>query len=119
MLQGGETTVHVTGKGKGGRNLHVALAALYELNELQWQDVARQITVLSGGTDGSDGPTDAAGAFVDYETFDTAMRKHLSPETYLKNNDAYHFFQQTGSLLFTGPTQTNVMDIMIALVNNQ
>jgi glycerate-2-kinase len=119
ILQGGETTVHVTGGGKGGRNQHVALAALCEISKLQKENVARQITVLSGGTDGSDGPTDAAGAFIDFETLEAAMLKHLAPEAYLKHNDAYHFFQQTSSLLFTGPTQTNVMDIMIALVNNQ
>jgi glycerate 2-kinase len=116
ILQGGETTVRVSGKGKGGRNQHFVLAALTELNKRNHEDEWNKITILSGGTDGTDGPTDAAGAVGDQEVLNLALQKNLSLEAYLKNQDAYHFFEQTNGLLITGPTQTNVMDIMIALV---
>jgi glycerate 2-kinase len=112
IIQGGETTVKVTGKGKGGRNQHFTLAALHELSE----DPSEDITILSGGTDGTDGPTDAAGAVIDWETLQALGELKLSIDEYLQNHDAYHFFKQTGDLLITGPTQTNVMDIMIAIV---
>jgi glycerate 2-kinase len=113
ILQGGETTVQVTGHGKGGRNQHFVLAALYELNKLS--NEKEDMIILSGGTDGSDGPTDAAGGVVDTTTLAMAAQQQLNIEAYLKDHDAYHFLQQTGSLLFTGPTQTNVMDIMMAI----
>jgi glycerate 2-kinase len=110
LLMGGETTVTVRGTGKGGRNQEFALAAAIQLAGLP------QVTVLSGGTDGSDGPTDAAGAVVDHITLQRAKELLLDPVAYLQNNDAYHFFEKTGGLLITGPTLTNVMDIMLALV---
>lgn len=116
FLQGGETTLKVTGAGKGGRNQHFALQALCELNKTagkKWE----KITILSGGTDGTDGPTDATGATVDQNTRTIALEKGLVGEDYLQQYDSWHFFLQTGDLLITGPTQTNVMDIMIALVN--
>ncbi|QKZ14820.1 glycerate kinase [Spirosoma sp. KUDC1026] len=114
IIQGGETTVNVTGTGKGGRNQHFALAALNELAHLS--PFPRPLTLLSGGTDGTDGPTDATGALVDTDTLTLVNQKNLSIDTYLSNQDAYHFFNQTDSLLITGPTQTNVMDLMLAIV---
>jgi glycerate-2-kinase len=114
IIQGGETTVNVTGTGKGGRNQHFALVALNELANLS--PSRRFLTVLSGGTDGTDGPTDATGALVDNDTLALANQKQLSIDSYLANQDAYHFFNQTDSLLITGPTQTNVMDLMLAIV---
>jgi hydroxypyruvate reductase len=73
------------------------------------------IVVLSGGTDGNDGPTDAAGALADNHTVKRAEEMNLSPQAYLNNNDSYHFFEKLGDLLITGPTNTNVMDIRIML----
>lgn len=116
IIQGGETTVKVTGRGKGGRNQHFALAALNELNKTQGKSGLNDICILSGGTDGTDGPTDAAGAVIDKETLHLAAQKNLDIEAYLREQDAWHFLKQTDSLLITGPTQTNVMDIMIAIV---
>lgn len=113
ILQGGETTVKVTGSGKGGRNQHFALVALHELSK---QSSTKKITILSAGTDGTDGPTDAAGAVINNETPGIAAAKNLSIGKYLGNHDAYHFFEKTGNLVKPGPTQTNVMDIMMALV---
>ena len=113
ILQGGETTVTVTGKGKGGRNQHFVLAALKELKKLPEDIIFNNITVLSGGTDGTDGPTDAAGAVADLKTLSGV---DLSIDVYLDNHDAYHFFEKTGGLLMTGPTQTNVMDIMMVIL---
>lgn len=75
-----------------------------------------RITLLSAGTDGSDGPTDAAGAIVDGTTMKKARDMGLTPEKFLKNNDAYNFFQKVGGLLITGPTRTNVMDIQVILI---
>ena len=114
IIQGGETTVNVTGTGKGGRNQHFALAALNELAHLPPDH--RSLTVLSGGTDGTDGPTNATGALIDSATLAVAHQQQLSINAYLANQDAYHFFNQTNSLLITGPTQTNVMDVMLAIV---
>ena len=111
LLWGGETTVTVTGTGRGGRNQEVALAAALAL-----EDSTRRIVVLSGGTDGIDGPTDAAGAWATPHTASEARPRGLDPEAYLADNDAYTFFEQTGGLLKPGPTHTNVMDVLIALV---
>jgi glycerate-2-kinase len=116
ILQGGETTVRVTGKGKGGRNQHFVLTALKELVSLPKENLFQNITILSGGTDGTDGPTDAAGAVVDLNTLKVILKEDLSIDAYLDNNDAYHFFEKSGSLLITGPTQTNVMDIMMVII---
>jgi hydroxypyruvate reductase len=110
ILAGGETTVTLHGNGKGGRNQEFALAAALEMDG--WPHIA----MLSAGTDGSDGPTDAAGAFVDGNTCADARRKGIDPEKHLITNDAYHFFQQLDDLLITGPTRTNVMDIICMLV---
>ena len=110
MISGGETTVTVKGKGKGGRNTELALSFALEIEGIE------DITLLSAGTDGNDGPTDAAGAVVDGSTIIKARNLGLDPVEYLNNNDSYNFFKQTGSLLITGPTGTNVMDIQIVLV---
>lgn len=116
IIQGGETTVKVTGNGKGGRNQHFVLAALNRLST-KWNDSKKNsILLLSGGTDGTDGPTDAAGAIGGTETIPLAVSSDLSIETYLQNHDAYTFFEQTGGLVITGATQTNVMDIMLGIV---
>jgi glycerate 2-kinase len=108
LISGGETTVTVRGEGKGGRNMEMALAFAIEVQGLDG------ITFLSAGTDGTDGPTDAAGAIVDGKTVEKA--EGLNPALYLRNNDSYHFFKKTDNLLITGPTGTNVMDIQILVI---
>jgi glycerate 2-kinase len=109
-LMGGETTVTVQGKGRGGRNQELALAAAIEL------DGAEGIVIASIATDGVDGPTDAAGAFVTGETCTQARALGLDPADYLDQNDSYHFFEQVGGLIKLGPTGTNVNDLMMAFV---
>ncbi len=110
ILSGGETTVTVKGDGKGGRNQEFALAAAIDLAGM------KGVTVLSGGTDGTDGPTDAAGAIADGETVARARKLGLEPARHLGRNDAYPFFDALGNLIRTGPTGTNVMDVMLILV---
>ncbi len=110
VLSGGETTVTVTGEGKGGRNQELALGAA---------DILRDVEaglILSAGTDGIDGPTDAAGAIVDSSTAFRAVHEGLSIRDSLYNNDSYHFFNALDDLVITGPTGTNVMDVQICLV---
>jgi glycerate 2-kinase len=111
IISGGETTVTVRGNGLGGRNQEFALAGALEINGLE------KVVLLSGGTDGTDGPTDASGALADYTTVSRARSMGLDPKVYLENNDAYPFFQRLGDLLITGPTHTNVMDVRILLVD--
>jgi glycerate-2-kinase len=106
---GGETTVTVRGEGVGGRNQEVALAAAIALKG------SSGITVLSLGTDGIDGPTDAAGAIADSTTSERARARGLDPLYFLENNDSNSFFRALGDLVVTGPTGTNVNDVMIAL----
>jgi hydroxypyruvate reductase len=110
LISGGETTVTVRGKGKGGRNQEFALAAALEI------DGSECIVVLSGGTDGTDGPTDAAGAIVDGMTVRRGKDKGLDARACLENNDSYRFLFGTGDLLVTGPTFTNVMDLRLMLI---
>jgi glycerate 2-kinase len=110
FIAGGETTVEVRGSGKGGRCQHFALSAAIALKN------SSDITLLAAGTDGSDGPTDAAGAIVDSNTWDDAKQSGLLAENYLRDSDSYRFFEQTGALLKTGPTNTNVMDIVITII---
>ncbi len=110
ILSGGETTVRVRGKGKGGRNQEFVLACVRQLS------TPGHILVLAAGTDGTDGPTDAAGAIADTSTSARADALGLDPEKFLKNNDSYHFFDALSDLVITGPTRTNVMDIRIILV---
>ncbi len=109
VISGGETTVTLRGEGLGGRNQEFVLAAAIDL------DGYEKIVVLSGGTDGTDGPTDAAGAVADGETLARARRKGLDAARSLADNDSYHFFEALGDLLKTGPTHTNVMDVRILL----
>ncbi|MBW2593761.1 MAG: glycerate kinase, partial [Deltaproteobacteria bacterium] len=111
ILSGGETTVTIKGRGLGGRNQEFALAAAMDIAGYE------NITVLSGGTDGTDGPTDAAGAVADGTTIARAGALGLAPHQYLSNNDAYHFFEPLGDLIKTGPTNTNVMDLRIILIS--
>jgi len=119
LLAGGETTVVVRGTGTGGRNQEMALAMALEI------DGREGIAFLSAGTDGNDGPTDAAGAFVDGATAATARSVGLDPAAFLENNDSYNFFRlydaATGgqSHLLTGPTGTNVMDLQYLLVQGR
>jgi glycerate 2-kinase len=129
LLSGGETTVTVRGKGLGGRNQEFVLAAAWEL---QSADVGqailpaatfvggsrfRPVTILSAGTDGIDGPTDAAGAFADASTVPRAAALGLDARQFLDNNDSYRFFERMGTLIKTGPTGTNVMDIRLLLIS--
>ena len=110
LICGGETTVTVSGGGKGGRNTELALAFALEVEGIPG------ISFLSAGTDGTDGPTDAAGAFANGETAGRARRAGHDPETYLANNDSYSFFKEVGGLFVTGPTGTNVMDLQLILI---
>ena len=110
LILGGETTVTVKGKGKGGRNQELALAAAIALEG--WENV----TVVTLATDGTDGPTDAAGAIVDGTTTRKAAERGLFPLAYLQDNDSYTFFQALGDLLVTGPTNTNVNDLVFVFV---
>ena len=110
VIIGGETTVSVRGTGIGGRNQELVLGASMKISGLS-------CLIASLGTDGIDGPTSAAGAFVDGNTFDRSIKLGLNRDEYLKNNDSYSFFKQLGDLIITGPTGTNVNDITIILVN--
>lgn len=110
LLFGGETTVKMTGKGIGGRNQHFALLAALLLQSNPG------ITILSAGTDGTDGPTDAAGAVVDSDTIRDAKTRNLDPGTFLAVFDSYNFFKNAGGLVVTGPTMTNVMDIIVVII---
>ena len=111
ILFGGETTVKMTGKGLGGRNQHLALLCAQMLGDMPG------ITILCAGTDGNDGPTDAAGAVVDSATIPSALSKGLDPGKYLKDFNSYNFFRKCGGHIITGPTLTNVMDIVIIIVD--
>lgn len=113
LVSGGETTVKIRGKGLGGRNQEFVLVGATKIAGL------KNIVMLSAGTDGTDGPTDAAGAICDGETIERALKKGLDPKQYLDNNDSYHFFQKLGDLLKTGPTNTNVMDVHLVLVGTK
>lgn len=114
LLAGGELTVTVKGRGKGGRNQEFVLASLIEAEKQKIED--ENWMILSMGSDGIDGPTDAAGAWISPLSLEKARRFGLRPEEFLENNDSYNFFKQISSLLLTGPTHTNVMDFRIFLV---
>lgn len=113
-LWGGETTVTVTGDGNGGRNQEVALGAALAL-----EDADAEAVLLSGGTDGIDGPTDAAGAWATPSTAQEARAAGCDPEAHLEANDSYPLFDAIDQLLRTGPTHTNVMDVQVGLVRPQ
>ncbi|TYB30807.1 MAG: glycerate kinase, partial [Candidatus Mcinerneyibacterium aminivorans] len=116
IIAGGETTVTLTGEGKGGRNQEIALSYLAEIEKEM--DSFENIYFISASTDGNDGPTDAAGAYADIELFERSKEKDLSIDDYLKNNDSYHFFEEIDGLVKTGPTNTNVCDIHLILIEN-
>ena len=105
LISGGETTVHIQGSGMGGRNQEMALASAIALDG--WPDVM----VVCLATDGTDGPTDAAGALATGRTVAEALEKGLDAGKFLADNDSYHFFEAIGDLLLTGPTNTNVNDL--------
>jgi glycerate 2-kinase len=110
LLYGGETTIKVDREGVGGRNQHLALSAAIRLRDIPF------ITLFSAGTDGSDGPTDAAGAVVDSDTFLRALSLNEDPEKYIYEYNSYNFFKRVGGHIVTGPTFTNVMDMVIILI---
>ena len=110
FLAGGETVVRLTGSGKGGRNQELALAAAEGISGLS------NAALFSVGSDGTDGPTDAAGGFVDGATRQRLLEKGIHIDQVLLNNDAYHALQCIGGLIFTGPTGTNVNDVTVGLV---
>ena len=114
IVAGGETTVTLRGTGLGGRNQELALAFLVDV--LDTTGSLEGIYFLSAGTDGIDGPTDAAGAFVLPHVQKIIEDEQILPEQYLSDNDSYHFFQRTGSLLITGSTGTNVCDLQLLIV---
>lgn len=110
VVSGGETTVAIKGNGLGGRNQQFCLAVAEFLKD------KKDIIILSGGTDGNDGPTDAAGAIIDSDIFAFADSLNLDYKYILINNDSYNYFEKTKALIKTGPTLTNVMDIQIAIL---
>ena len=111
FVAGGETVVHLTGNGLGGRNQELALGAAVGLQGLE------NAAVFSVGSDGTDGPTDAAGGYVDGSTLQALRDKGLDPVTVLRQNDAYHALRAVDGLLITGPTGTNVNDVAVALLD--
>lgn len=118
FISGGEPVVRLaddTIRGKGGRNQQLVLSAVEQL----WNEPSAGIVILSGGTDGEDGPTDAAGAWMDHALIEAAHQKGLDPVDYLRRNDAYHFFDPLGGLIRTGPTHTNVCDLRVVLVRRE
>ncbi len=112
IISGGETTVKVTGDGKGGRNQEFALCCAQAIAD--WKD--RPVLFASLGSDGTDGPTDAAGAVATPQTVARAEAKGMSVQDFLRRNDSYHFFDALGDLIRTGPTRTNVMDLRLVLI---
>jgi hydroxypyruvate reductase len=111
IISGGETTVTIKGTGTGGRNQEFCLAAAMEISGMP-----DNVVILSGGTDGNDGPTDAAGGLVDPFTIKRGEAAGISAGEYISNNDSYNYLKKTGDLLVTGPTRTNVMDVRLVLV---
>ena len=110
LIAGGETVVQVTGNGLGGRNQEIALSAAKEISGIG------NVCVFSVGSDGTDGPTDAAGGYADGDTEETLRKTGRSIDAVLRQNDAYHALQATGGLIHTGPTGTNVNDVSIVLI---
>ena len=115
VISSGETTVTVTGTGKGGRNQEFAFGLAQAFAAAD--PALRAVAAASIGTDGIDGPTDAAGAIVDASTFARAAAAGMrTPQAYLDNNDTYAFFDGIGDLVRTGPTDTNVGDLQVVLI---
>lgn len=118
LISGGEpvvTLVDACRRGLGGRNQQLVLAAVQRL----WDDGASGLALVSGGTDGEDGPTNAAGALLDESVLAQAHALRLDPADHLARNDAYHFFEPLGALIKTGPTHTNVCDVRVAVVDRR
>ena len=113
IISGGEATVRVQGEGKGGRNMEFAMHTVPLIAGFE------NVMIASIGTDGTDGPTDAAGAVAHGGTLENTVGLGLDINQYIQNNDSYHFFKALGDLILTGPTHTNVMDIRIILVGNE
>jgi len=111
LLYGGETTIKVTGRGVGGRNQHLALSTAMRLMNVPG------ITFLAAGTDGTDGSSDAAGAVVDSLTVPDSLAMNLDPESFLSGFDSYNYFRLAGGQIVTGPTYTNVMDLVVILID--
>jgi len=112
VISGGETTVTLRGNGLGGRNQEFVLAAAIDISGLP------ETVILSAGTDGTDGPTNAAGAICDGETIQRAVKLNANPQVFFNANDSYRFFEKIGDLLITGATNTNVMDLRIMLLGS-
>lgn len=112
IISYGEPTVQVTGDGLGGRNQELALRMAVAL-----KDIDHDLVFLSAGTDGIDGPTDAAGAVITNRTFQDALESDINPEQYLANNDSYHFFKKVGGHIKPGPTGNNLMDLHVVLID--
>lgn len=110
VISGGETTVTIKGRGKGGRNQEFVLQAAIDIDGMD------NVLVFSAGTDGTDGPTDAAGAMADGYTINRARKIGMDARKFLLENDSYNFFKPLRDLIFTGPTNTNVMDLCLLLV---
>ena len=110
FIYGGETTVTIKGNGKGGRNQEIALSAAIELRN------QKDILIFSLGSDGTDGPTDAAGGMADGQSYEKMCFAGISPEEYLENNDSYNALKSIGDLIITGPTGTNVNDITVSII---
>ncbi len=124
FITGGEPVVKLVDaqyRGRGGRNQQLALSSLVTLSEQLTPEelliLAERFVILSGGTDGEDGPTDAAGAVLDKNVMVHADQLGLSPKDFLQRNDAYHFFKPLGGLILSGPTHTNVCDLRVVVVN--
>jgi hydroxypyruvate reductase len=113
FIAGGETVVRLTGKGKGGRNQEIALAAAEKIAGL------RNCAVFSFGSDGTDGPTDAAGGFCDGYAAEILRQKGIDIDEVLIRNDSYHALKACGGLIVTGPTGTNVNDLSIVLIRRE
>lgn len=121
LISGGEPSVQLVAsesRGKGGRNQHVVLSAYMSLAKLGLSSEAWQrLVLLSGGTDGEDGPTNAAGALIDANVHQRIIERGLDPSDFLHRNDSYGFFSKVGGLIVTGPTGTNVCDVRVAMVS--
>ncbi len=115
IMGGGETTVTLSGKGTGGRSQELALSFLIQFLD-ENEELKRGVYFLSASTDGNDGPTDAAGAYVTATLANRQTAPFDRAEDYLKNNDSYNFFERAGTLFKTGPTNTNVCDLQILIV---
>ncbi len=110
FIYGGETTVTIKGNGKGGRNQEIALSAAIEIKN------NKDILIFSLGSDGTDGPTDAAGGMSDCQSYEKIRSLGISPEEYLENNNSYNALKEIGALIVTGPTGTNVNDITVVII---